>query len=122
MISKVEAILNENKLDETVGRMEEASAAAPRGQYGDAQVTAADSADRWEAAANRLSVAFREVAAPRLEELMDIERKLQTLQEQLNELQNNRDVVEWHVDAGKLLQKMEDMTRSRRGCRRSSKR
>lgn len=109
VISKVEAILNENKLDETVGRMEGLPQQLREGQYGDAQVTAADSADRWEAAANRLSIAFREVAAPRLEELMDIERKLQTLQEQLNELQNERDVVEWHVDAGKLLQKMEDM-------------
>lgn len=109
VIAKVEAILKENKLDETIGRMEGLPQQLREGQYGDAQVTAADSADRWEAAANRLSVAFREVAAPRLEELMDIERKLQTLQEQLNELQSERDVVEWHVDAGKLLQKMEDM-------------
>ena len=109
VIAKVEAILKENKLDETIGRMEGLPQQLREGQYGDAQVTAADSADRWEAAANRLNTAFREVAAPRLEELMDIERKLQSLQEKLNELQNERDVVEWHVDAGKLLQKMEDM-------------
>lgn len=109
VVAKVEAILNENKLDETVGRMQGLPQQLREGQYGDAQATAADSADRWEAAANRLSTAFREVAAPRLEELMDIERKLQTLQEKLNELQSERDVVEWHVDAGKLLQKMEDM-------------
>jgi len=109
VIAKVDAVLKENKLDETVARMEELTKQLRDGRFADAQVMAADSADRWELTANRLAVAFREVAAPRLQDLMEAERELQTLQDQLNKLQEERDVVKWHVAAGKLMEKLEEL-------------
>lgn len=109
VIAKVDAILKENKLEETVARMEELAKQLREGKTSDARILAADSADRWEATANRLAVAFREVAAPRLEDLMKLEQELQTLQDELNRLQEERDVVKWMVAAGKLMEKMEEM-------------
>ncbi len=109
VIAKVDAILKENKLEETVARMEELAKQLREGKTSDARILAADSADRWEATANRLAVAFREVAAPRLEDLMKLEQELQTLQDELNRLQEERDVMKWMVAAGKLMEKMEEM-------------
>ena len=118
VISKLEGVLKETGLDETVSRMEGLAGQLRDGRLRDAQVTAADSADRWEAMANRLTTAFREISAPRLEDLLDLEKKLQTLQDQLNNLQNEREAMEWHIAAGNLLKKIEELNVDSEGIRK----
>lgn len=118
VISKLEGVLKETGLDETVSRMEGLAGQLRDGRLRDAQVTAADSADRWEAMANRLTTAFREISAPRLEDLLDLEKKLQTLQDQLNNLQNEREAMEWHIATGNLLKKIEELNVDSEGIRK----
>jgi hypothetical protein len=107
VITKVDEILKEQKLDETVQRMASLPDRYREGRFGDARLLADDSADRWEAAALRLSTAFRELSAPKLEELLALEEKLQELRDRLDKLENEADVVQWHIDAGRLMEQIE---------------
>jgi len=109
VIAKVEELLKDQKLEETVARMQTLPDQLRDGRYGDAKVTAADSADRWEATALRLTTAFRELSAPRLEELLNAEQKLQDLRDRLDKLQNEQDVTQWLAEAGRLMEQLEKL-------------
>jgi hypothetical protein len=109
VIAKVEGIMKDSNLDETVKRMEAIGSQLRDGRTDDARIGAQDSADRWEITAGRLGAAFREVSAPKLEELMDIERRLAELRERMENLKSERDVTKFLADAGKLLQRLEEM-------------
>ena len=109
VIAKVDELLKDQKVDETVARMENLPQQLRDGRFGDAKVQAADSADRWEATALRLATAFRQLSAPKLEELLNVEQKLQELRERLDKLENERDVVQWLTDAGRLMDQVEKL-------------
>lgn len=108
-VARVESILKDQGVEETVERMAGVAGGFRDGREKEARTAAADSAERWEAAASRLETAFRELSAPKLEELLELEKELQTLQELLNELPTERDVAKWHARAENLLRKMEDL-------------
>jgi hypothetical protein len=109
VIAKVDELLKDQKLDETVSRMANLSEQLRDGRFGDAKVLAADSADRWEAAALRLATVFRQLSAPKLEELLNAEQKLQDLRDRLDKLENERAVVQWITDAGKLMDQLDKL-------------
>jgi hypothetical protein len=107
VIAKVDELLRDQKLDETVSRMGALPDQLRDGRFGDAKVLAADSADRWEAAALRLGRAFRQLAAPKLDELLNAEQQLEALRDRMDKLEREQDVVQWISEAGKLLEKLE---------------
>jgi hypothetical protein len=107
VIAKVDELLKDQKLDETVSRMANLPEQLRDGRYGDAKVLAADSADRWEATALRLATVFRQLSAPKLEELLNAEQKLQELRDRLDKLENEREVVQWISEAGKLMEQLD---------------
>lgn len=109
VIERVESLMQDSQLEETVARMGGIAGQLRNSEFAGAAATAADSAERLEIVAQRLSTAFLELTAPKLENLMELERKLQELREQLENLETERDVVEWHRAAGELLKKMEDL-------------
>jgi transposase len=108
-VARVESILKDQGVEETVERMAGVAAGFRDGREKDARTAAADNAERWEAAASRLETAFRELSAPKLEELLEAEKELQTLQEMLEDLQTERDVSNWHARAERLLKKLDDL-------------
>lgn len=109
VIERVDSLMQDSQLEETVARMGGIAGQLRNSEFAGAAATAADSAERLEVVAQRLSTAFLELTAPKLENLMELERKLQELREQLENLETERDVVEWHRAAGELLKKMEDL-------------
>jgi hypothetical protein len=108
-VARIESILKDQGVEETVERMAGVAGGFRDGREKEARTAAADNAERWEAAAARLETAFRELSAPKLEELLEVEKELQTLQEMLNELQTERDIAKWHAQAEKLLRKLDDL-------------
>ncbi|MDX1965554.1 MAG: DUF4175 family protein [Planctomycetaceae bacterium] len=109
VIERVESLMQDSQLEETVARMGGIAGQLRNSEFAGAAATAADSAERLEIVAQRLSTAFRELTAPKLENLMELERKLQELREQLENLETERDVVDWHRAAGDLLKEMDDL-------------
>jgi hypothetical protein len=109
VVSRVDSLLKEQQLDETVGRMGGVAEQLREGKTDEARVGAADTAERLEAAANQMAVAVRELTAPQLENLMALEQALQELRERLEQLESERAVVAWHRDAAKLLEQLEQL-------------
>lgn len=109
VIAKIDELMKNQKLEETVSRMASLPDLFRTDEMKEARVVASDSADRWEAAAMQLTVAFRQLSAPKLDELLSAEQKLQALREQLDNLKTEQDVVQWHVDAGRLMAQLEKL-------------
>ncbi len=108
-IARVETLMREQGIGETVGRMEALPEELREGKFGGAQATAADSAERWEATANRLATTFRELSAPRMEELLEIDRRLAELRDLLQQAESERELVKWQVRVGELVQDLKEL-------------
>jgi hypothetical protein len=109
VVSRVDSLLKEQQLDETVGRMGGIADQLRAGKTEEARVGAADTAERLEAAASQMAAAVRELTAPQLENLMALEQALQELRERLEQLDSERAVVAWHRDAARLLEQLEQL-------------
>lgn len=74
----------------------------------DARATAGDGAERMESAAEQLGVLHRSIVAPKVAELARLEKDAAQLNDQLDKLDNDSKVTDWHVEADDLLNKLDD--------------
>jgi hypothetical protein len=68
-----------------------------------------DGAERLESAAQQLGVLHRSLVAPKVEELAQLERRVTQLDKQLEQLDTESRVSMWHVEAGELLDKLDEV-------------
>jgi hypothetical protein len=108
-IRMLEAVLQETNLTQAIANMRQAAGTIRSGSFDDAQVAGLDLADRLEIASQRLGSIYRQVVAPRAEELRDIELALAELKERLERLETPAQVAAWHRDIRQLLSKLEEL-------------
>jgi hypothetical protein len=73
----------------------------------DARATAGDGAERMESAAEQLGVLHRSIVAPKVAELARLEKDAAQLTDQLDKLDKDSQVTDWHLEADDLLNKLD---------------
>jgi hypothetical protein len=106
---QVQELMEQGKVGEIVKRLE---AQAPALRAGKARETAAEAremADRFEITAQKLETLHRSIVAPRIAELMQLERQAAELQEKLERLETPNQITNWHQGADELLEQLDKM-------------
>src|SRR5262249_54854994 len=104
---QVQELMEQGKLGETVKRLEAQAPAVRAGKAREAGDEARDMADRFEITAPKLEMLHRGILAPRIAELMDLEREASELQEKLDKLETPQQITKWHEGADELLEQLE---------------
>jgi hypothetical protein len=107
-VEEAEQLLAPGEIPATVERMQNLPAPLRAGRFREAELEAADLADRLEVAAQKLDGLHRRIVAPRLDALMALERRAAELQERLDRLETNQGISEWHREAAGLLGDLDD--------------
>ena len=108
-IQSVEQVVAETKLADALQAIRQGTSAIQAGRNDDARVSAMDSADRLEIAAQRLGQAYRNIIGPRAEELRQLEAQLARLQTRMKELETPSAVKEWNEEVSELLEELDQM-------------
>ncbi|HEV3026414.1 MAG TPA: DUF4175 family protein, partial [Planctomycetota bacterium] len=106
---QVQELMDQGKIGEIVKRLE---AQAPALRAGKARETAAEAremADRFEITAQKLETLHRSIVAPRIAELMQLERQAADLQDKLEKLETPSQITNWHQGADELLGQLDKM-------------
>jgi hypothetical protein len=90
-------------------RLEQLPAQIQKQQMAAARAALDDGAERMEMAAQQLGAAHRSLVAPKVEELSQLEQQALNLEKQLDQLDSDRRVTGWHVEANELLDKLEEL-------------
>jgi hypothetical protein len=104
---QVQELMEQGKLGETVKRLEAQAPAVRAGKAREAGDEARDMADRFEVTAQKLETLHRGIVAPRIAELMELEREASDLQEKLEKLETPAQITKWHQGADELLEQLE---------------
>lgn len=108
-VRKIEEILKETNLDKAIESMQQAVNMIRAGKFDDARLASLDIADRMEIAGQRLDAAYRTIVAPQAEDLIELERQLAELREQMEDLKTPSQVRAWHREVDQLLDKLEEL-------------
>jgi hypothetical protein len=106
---QIQELMEQGKLGETVKRLEAQAPAVRAGKVREAGDEARDMADRFEITAQKLETLHRGIVAPRIAELMELERDASELQEKLEKLETPAQIDKWHQGADELLEQLEKM-------------
>jgi len=106
---QVQELLEPGKLGEAVKRLADQSPAIRAGMARETTAAARELADRFEVAAQKLEGLHRSIVAPRIAELLEIERQAVDLQEKLERLETPGQITNWHRDTDELLEQLEKM-------------
>jgi hypothetical protein len=106
---QVQELMTQGKIGETVKRLEAQAPAVRAGKAREAGAEARDMAERFEITAQKLEGLHRSIVAPRIAELMELERKAADLQDKLDRLETPAQVTNWHTVADELLDQLEKM-------------
>ncbi|MEX0585480.1 MAG: DUF4175 family protein, partial [Pirellulales bacterium] len=104
---KVQELLTDGEIVATVDRMERMDSAFSTGRPRELEMEIRDIADRMEITAHRLGKLYRSLVAPRVDELMRIERLAADLKQRLDELASETQITKWHQQADALLEEMQ---------------
>ncbi len=103
----VQELLDQGKLGEAVKRLELQGTALRAGKDRETAADAREMADRFDVAAQQLEVLHRAIVAPRIAELLKMEREAGELQEKLDRLETPGQITAWHRDADELLDQLD---------------
>lgn len=106
-VRQVQELMNEGKINEAVKRLEALAPALRAGRGRDASLEARDVADRFEITAQKLETLHRSIVAPRIAELMRVEREAADLKDKLDRLEAQGQITEWHREAEEMLAELE---------------
>jgi hypothetical protein len=106
---QVQELMQQGKLGETVKRLEAQAPAVRAGKVREAAGEAREMADRFEVTSQKLEGLHRSIVAPRIAELMELERNASELQEKLDRLETDAQVTNWHRAADELLEQLDKM-------------
>ncbi|MGE5192029.1 MAG: hypothetical protein ACM3U2_05960, partial [Deltaproteobacteria bacterium] len=104
---QVQELMEQGKLGETVKRLEAQAPAVRAGKIREAGGEAREMADRFEATSQKLEGLHRSIVAPRIAELMELERKASELQGKLDQLETPAQITNWHRAADELLEQLD---------------
>ncbi|HZN33463.1 MAG TPA: DUF4175 family protein [Pirellulaceae bacterium] len=105
---KVAALAGALDLPSVTERLKNLPGQVREGKKEDARATAGDGAEKMEAAAEQLAGLHRQIVAPRVEELAKLERQVVQLDGQLDELETDTRVTQWHLSASELLDQVDE--------------
>ena len=108
-VRQVQDLMQQGKLGETVKELEGQAAGVRAGKLREVSEAARDIADRFEGTSLKLESLHRSIVAPRIAELMEIEREAVELQEKLDRLETQGQITGWHRAADELLAELEKM-------------
>jgi hypothetical protein len=105
--TSVHELLEQGKLGEAVKRLEMQGDALRAGKPRETAAEAREMADRFDVAAQQLEVIHRAIVAPRIAELLKMERRAGELQDKLDHLETPAQITAWHRDADDLLDQLD---------------
>ncbi len=105
----VQELLDQGKLGDAVKRLEDQGPALRAGKVRETTAEAGEMADRFEVAAQKLEGLHRSIVAPRIAELLEIERQAVDLEEKLERLETPGQITNWHLETDELLDQLEKM-------------
>jgi hypothetical protein len=106
-VRQVQDLLQQGKLGEAVKQLESQASGVRAGRLREVGEGAREIADRFEGASQKLESLHRSIVAPRIAELMEIERQAVELQEKLDRLETQSQINGWHRGADELLDELE---------------
>ena len=106
-VRRVDEVLGEGKVDETVERMSDIAKLLEARRARDARVEGEDVADRLDVLARQLDQVYRSIVTPRVEQLMGLEARAVQAEKKLNELETNEQISTWHREALELLEELD---------------
>lgn len=105
---EVKQIAAGSGLKEAAERMAMLADQLAAGKREEARANAKDAAERLEAAAQRLAVLHRSLVEPQAAELAKLEQAASKLKSDLEQLETDERVNQWHLQANELIEKLED--------------
>ena len=107
MAKRLQEILEENKLAESIERLQQVSDLIDSLSWSIASVQSGDLADRFDAISQRLDAMHREILAPRVEQLRRLEQRLVEVRQRLTTIQTNDQINRWHLRASGVMEDIE---------------
>lgn len=107
VMNGAEDVLTQEKVPDTVQRMQSQADEIGQQTPQAARTEARDLSDRLEVVASRLDELHRMIVAPRLEELRNLEQQAVEQEQQLDTRQTETEVTEWQQGAGRLIEELE---------------
>ena len=107
MVKRLQQLISESKLDESVGRTGELPEVIDSLQWEDAVAETSDLADRFDVFSQRLDAMHREMLSPRIEQLRKLEQRAVETREKLKSLQTEDQISRWHERADGLVEDVE---------------
>jgi hypothetical protein len=77
-------------------------------KFAEARATLSDGQERTESAAQQLAVLRRSLVTPKVEELAQLEGRVLQLDKQLDQLDTEPRITQWHMETGELLDKLDE--------------
>ncbi|MGH7138181.1 MAG: DUF4175 family protein, partial [Pirellulales bacterium] len=105
---KVDELVQKLALKALADRLAALPEQVREGKLEDAKTVAGDGAERMEAAAEQLGALRRSIVSPQVDELAKLEQQLAGLDEKLDELDTQQRITGWHIDAGALLERLDE--------------
>lgn len=97
--TQIERLIREGKVTVTVGQMQQLESLLLAGRLSEARASTGEIAERLEAVSQRLDTLYRSIVAPRLGELIALEKRAAELREGLGKLSSQTEISEWHRQA-----------------------
>ena len=109
-VRRVDEVLNEGKVEETVERMSDIASMIEERRDRDARVESEDVADRLDVLARQLDQVYRSIVTPRVEQLRNLEARAVEAEQNLQKLETNEQIATWHR---KMLELSEDIDKAK---------
>ena len=106
-VRRVDEVLSEGNVDETVERMADLSRMLEESRDRDARVEGEDIADRLDVLARQLDRVYRSIVTPRVEQLMNLESQAVEAEQNLKKMETNEQISTWHRKALELLEELD---------------
>lgn len=104
---RVRETLDQTEATEIVERMEQIGSLFVAGEKPEAGKEAKELAKALEVIAKQLDMLHQEIVAPRLAEMLEFDRRIARLTEEMKELKTDTQITEWHRAAAELIRDME---------------
>ena len=105
--AQVARVMEEQQLDKQVDQMQQMADQIGKSDFEGAQAAAGELSERLQVTAQELEQVHRGLIAPRLAQLMKLEKMALALVEKLKQLETTEDVAAWHREAQELLDEMD---------------
>lgn len=108
VVRRLEHLINEDRLDETVTRLEPIADMIRSKEWPEVVVQTEDLADHLDIVSQRLDAMQREIMSPRIERLRQLARRTAEIHQSLMQLTTEDEIDRWHLSLGGLLNDIEE--------------